>query len=228
MRKSSAKEHREAYTIAHLLSSLAEEDNLLTFPLELIHRESPDFLLLVAGKGIGIEHVDVVSQDECKKEALTDEVCRELGVPHLTQFVRHAKPGKTERSPDVLKEEMKADESGHGWGDTDQYTEWINAMLWFIDDKKKDLLGEKFSRYDEDWLLIRDRWSALSLPGVNREEATRRLFKAIQDRNIKLDFHRVFILPSEFRDPVCEVAESGFHLHPRNDLWSQASTGQSG
>ena len=30
--------HTEAYAVAHLLSSIAEEEGPLTFPLELVHR----------------------------------------------------------------------------------------------------------------------------------------------------------------------------------------------
>lgn len=60
--------HREHYDICHLLSSLGEI-NKLVFPLRLLKRESPDFLLLQGLHEIGIEHA--VSCQEAYEKALT-------------------------------------------------------------------------------------------------------------------------------------------------------------
>ena len=90
-------------------------------------------------------------------------------------------------------------------------------MLYFIDKKEKKLRTRDFSRYDEDWLLIRDAWP---FPSVNLQNATKHVFSQVMGRNAKLEFHRVFVISRSDRGPVCEIAASGLHLYSRNDLRS--------
>jgi len=206
----------EPYAIAHLLSSLAAEDELLSFPLQLVHKkppdDKPDFLLSMEGKKIGIEHTDARPENETRKNVLRN---RERIGP-MVCFITPAKPGEPRRSVKELRKEIEVNDPGEGWGDQDGVDkEWAQVMLWFIDEKENKLKKD-FSRYNEDWLLIRDAWP---FPSVNPENATKYLFSQVMKRNIKLEFHRVFIISSSNRGPVCEVAESGYHLRPRNDLW---------
>lgn len=210
------KEHTETYAIAELLSSLAEEDDLLTFPLQLVHRnpphDKPDFLLLLGGKKIGIEHTDARPENETCKDVLRN---RE-GIGPVVRFETRAVPGEPKRFVEELRKEIEVNDPKEGWGDQDSVDrEWTQVMLWVISEKENKL-KEDFSRYDEDWLLIRDAWP---FPSVNPENATKYLFSQILKRNIKLEFHHLFIISCSGRGPVCEVAESGYHLHPRNDLW---------
>jgi hypothetical protein len=206
------KDATEPYAIAHLLSSLAAEDELLTFPLRLVHNDKPDFLLSMDGKKIGIEHTDARPKNETNKNVLRN---RERIGP-MVCFITPAKPGEPKRSAKELRKEIEVNASGEGWGNQDDVDkEWAQVMLWFIGEKERKL-KEDFSRYNEDWLLIRDAWP---FPSVNPENAAKYLFSQVMKRNVKLEFHRVFIISYSNRGPVCEVAESGYHLHPRNDLW---------
>lgn len=51
-------QHVEIYAIAHLMATLSPD--YWKFPIELIHRDRPDFLLRTRGRNIGIEHVEAV------------------------------------------------------------------------------------------------------------------------------------------------------------------------
>ena len=211
-------EDTEAYAMAHLLSSLAERNSLLTFPLELIHRkkphDKPEFLISMGGKKIGIEHTDARPENETRKDDLR---CKE-GIGPSVYFETPVEPGEIKRRTKQLREEIVANDSGIGWGNQDNTDQkWADVMLFIIDAKQLKLRKPDFSRYDEDWLLIRDAWP---FPSVNLQNATRHLFSQIMALNVKLEFHRVFIISRSDRGPVCEIAASGFHFHSRNDLWS--------
>ncbi|OHB75139.1 MAG: hypothetical protein A2Z25_21685 [Planctomycetes bacterium RBG_16_55_9] len=211
------KENTEPYAMAHLLSSLAERGSRLTFPLELTHRkpphDKPDFLLSMGGKKIGIEHTDARPENETRKDVLRRK--EEIG-PSVC-FLAPAEPGEPRRSAKQLKAEIEANDSGVGWGDQDNTDrKWSDVMLSVINAKQEKLQTPEFSRYDEDWLLIRDAWP---FPSVDLQNATGHLFSQIRARTIELEFDRVFIISSSDRGPLCEIGENGFTLHPRNDLW---------
>ena len=210
-----SKEYTETYAMAHLLSSLAVRDHLLTFPLEVIHKkpDRPDFLLTMGGKKIGIEHTDARSENETHKDVLR----RSEGIGPTGHFVTHVEPDEPKRTTEELRKEIERNAHKGGWGaqdHTDQ--EWSRVMLKVIVKKEKKLLKPEFSRYDENWVLIRDAWP---FPSVNPENATRYLLSKIQSREAKLNFHRIFIISHSDKGPVCEVTESEFLLHRRNDLW---------
>jgi hypothetical protein len=211
------KEDTEPYAMAHLLSSLAEGCNLLTFPLKVFHRRQhggkPDFLLTMNGKNIGIEHTDARPENETRKDVLR----RKEGIGPPVYIVTPVEPGEPKRCTKQLREAIEANDSKGGWGDQDNTDQkWADVMLFKIDAKQQKLRMPQFSRYDEEWLLIRDAWP---FPSVNLPNAIKHLFEKIMARNIQLEFHHVFIISCSDRGPVCEIAESGFHIHPRNDLW---------
>jgi hypothetical protein len=212
-----SKEYTEPYAMAHLLSSLAEAHHLLTFPLELIRRKSPndkpDFLLTMRSKKIGIEHTDARPVNETRKDVLR----RSEGIGSSVHFVIPVEPDEPKRPAEELRKEIEKNAHKGGWGDQDRTgQEWSRVMLNVIDKKEEKLQKPEFSRYDEDWLLIRDAWPFVS---VTPEKATGYLLSKIQSRKAKLNFHRIFVISNSNRGPVCEVTEFGFLLHPRNDLW---------
>ena len=211
------KENTEPYAMCHLLSSLAAANHLLAFPLEIIPRkpDRPDFLLKMGGKNIGIEHTGARSENEMRK----DDLRRKEGIGPSAYFVTPVEFPDFPKTNKVLRKEIKNNDHKGGWGDqghTDQ--KWASVMLNVIDGKERKLLSPEFTRYDDDWLLIRDAWP---FPSVNPENATAILLSTIQTRKVKLNFHRIFVISYSDSGPVCEVTESEFKLYPRNDLWKR-------
>lgn len=201
----------EPYAIAHLLSSLAEVPGALIFPLELSQKDAPDFVLSMGEKRVGIEHVEARSVNETKKTALRN---REVIGPSVF-FDGPVAPVEPDRSAEELRKEIIADDPKDGYGDQDIVDrEWVRVMLRIIAGKEQKL--EQYSRYDEDWLLIRDAWP---FPSVNRPNATNQLYSELRRRNGRLQFHRVFVISREDRGPIADIAASVFLLRPRNDLW---------
>jgi hypothetical protein len=212
------KDATEPYAIAHLLSSLAEVPNALAFPLKLLHREppcdKPDFLLSMGARTIGIEHADARSENETRK----DDLRIRKGMGPLVYFAVPVEPGEAPRSRKELRKEIIANDSKGGWGDPDNTAErWARVMLHFINLKEQKL--SQYSRYDEDWLLIRDAWPFAS---VDPEKAAKHLFDRIRKRDTRLQFHRVFIISNENTGPIYDISEVTYYLYRRNDLWAES------
>jgi len=142
------KEHTERYAISYLLSTLAGKGRL-SYPLCLIWRERPDFLLTLGAMQIGIEHTEAVPQNEAHKTVL-----REKGNGADVFFISHHQPGETKKSVKDLVEEIEANQPGDGWVGDSVETEWADAMFHFIERKVAKLRKDEFERFEQDWLLI--------------------------------------------------------------------------
>lgn len=202
------KDHTERYAIAHMLSSLLEKDQL-SYPIELIHRERPDFLIKANGVLIGIEHTEAVPQNEAHKTVLRDKV----GGPDV-HFISHHQPGEPKKPAKKLIEEIQANHSGSGWAGDSVEREWSEAMLHFVKGKIETLVKDGFEKFNQNWLLIYDNWS---LPALDREKAAQFLLPKVIDSNSFDNFDRVYIITGNL---VFEFSNTGVEEHKINDLWN--------
>lgn len=201
------KEHVERYAIAHLLSTLFKE-NSVTYPVSLVHRDKPDFLLYLSQKRIGIEHTEAVPQNEAQKAFL-----REKGHGPDVYFISRYKPGESEKKAKRLIKEIEADEAGDGWVGDSVEREWAEAINHFVLEKQVKIAKDGFERYDENWLLVYDNWE---LPVVNREKASRILHPVLLDSGAFEDFNLIFVMSDKY---LVEFSSVGDTLHEVNDLW---------
>ncbi|MBY0420309.1 MAG: hypothetical protein K2W88_19835, partial [Pararheinheimera sp.] len=58
------KDQAERYSIAHLLASLPSEE--IAYPIRLTHQDRPDFVLHMAEREIGIEHIEAVPENHVR------------------------------------------------------------------------------------------------------------------------------------------------------------------
>ena len=201
------KEHTERYAIAHMLSALLGKGQL-SYPLELIQRERPDFLLEANGVQIGIEHTEAVPQNEAHKTVLRDKV----DGPEV-HFISHHQPGEPKKPAKELIEEIQVNHSGPGWAGDSIEREWSEAMLHFVKGKIETLAKEGFEKFKQNWLLIYDNWS---LPALDREKAAQFLLPKIIESNCFDNFDSVYIITGNL---VCEFSNTVIVEHEINDLW---------
>lgn len=206
--KGRTKDHTEKYTASHLLSALLRA-GMLTYPISLIHRDRPDFLLCMGLQQIGIEHVEAISQNEAHRKIL-----RERGYGPDTHFIAHQRPGEPKKKAKSLIDEIEKNTAGDGWEGNTVEMEWAAVMLHFIKQKANVVRKQGFKRFDEDWLLIYDNWT---LPGVEREDAAAALHNLVILGGGLPEFRHVFIMSGRF---FCQVSDEGTRLHFVNDLWS--------
>jgi hypothetical protein len=201
------KEHTERYAIAHMLSALLGKAHL-SYPLELIQRERPDFLLKSNGLEIGIEHTEAVPQNEAHETVLRDKV----GGPEMYFISRH-QPGESKKSAKELIKEIQANHSGPGWEGDSVEREWSDAMLHFVKGKIEILSKAGFEKFKHNWLLMYDNWS---LPALDREKAAQFLLSKLTESNCLGIFGSVFIITG---DRICEFSNAGMVQHEINNLW---------
>ena len=188
------KEHTETYAIAYLFSTLACID-LLNYPICLTHRDRPDFLLSCGGRKIGIEHTEVVAQNEAHKAVL-----RKKGNGPDVYFFGHPQPGESKKKAKELIDEIMVNDGGEGWNGDSVEREWATAMFYSVTQKESAIRKEGFDRFDEDWLLMYDNWW---LPGLEIEEAAWMFFNLYKNKQSAKEFDRIFVISG---DCVCEIS----------------------
>ncbi|TDR36056.1 hypothetical protein DFR29_13211 [Tahibacter aquaticus] len=85
-RNKRTKDQVEVHGIVQLLATLS--DDYWHFPIRLVHRDRPDFLIETHTRRIGVEHVEVVSPLEAKMDGLRAE-----GHGAEVHFIRRAAIG---------------------------------------------------------------------------------------------------------------------------------------
>ncbi|MCP3178336.1 hypothetical protein MJO47_14620 [Desulfuromonas sp. KJ2020] len=201
------KEHAERYAIAHLLSALLGKDRL-SYPLELIQRERPDFLIKENGVQIGIEHTEAVPQNYAHKTVLRYKIAG----PKVYFISRH-QPGEPRKPAKKLIEEIQANHSGPGWEGDSVEREWTEAILYFVKNKIETLAKEGFEKFERNWLLIYDNWP---LPALDRKKIAQFLFPKIIESNCFDNFDSVYVITGNI---VLEFSNSGVVRYEINNLW---------
>ncbi|MBI5874321.1 MAG: hypothetical protein HZB81_00465 [Deltaproteobacteria bacterium] len=208
------KEHTERYAIAHLLSALLKE-NSITYPVTLVHRDKPDFLLSMSRTNIGIEHTEAVPQNEAHKSFL-----REKGRCPDVYFTPHHKPDESIKKANQLIKEINANEAGAGWVGDSVKRKWADAINHFALEKKNKIAKDGFVRYDENWLLIYDGWP---LPAMDIEKAAGILLPTLLNDGAFEAFNRIFVLSNSSKmsgKHFVEFSSAGVTLHEVNNLWN--------
>lgn len=181
--------HVEIYAAGCLLATLADT---LAFPLSLFHRDRPDFQLRLPGRDVGIEHQEVVSQNDAYLSFLRDQ-----GHGAEVHFVRRARidePQMTRAEALAYLDAEKADpmaHAGNGWAGDSVEKEWAKAMVHFALRKVERVAQPGFEALDERWLLLYDNWPQA---GLHPDKAARYLGAEPSFGTVLKAFSRVFVL----------------------------------
>lgn len=149
------KDQVEIYSLIRVLGSRPYA--LADFPLKLIKRERPDFLLTLNGAEVGIEHTEAISQNAAKEAYL-----RDAGEAPESYFVRPASLTEPPKGSRELKAEMAADKMPPGWVGDSVERDWVQAMTVFAVKKYRLLQQGTYPRFERTWLVIFDNWTALN------------------------------------------------------------------
>lgn len=202
------KAHTERFAIAHMLSALLAK-NKLAYPLGLIQRERPDFLLRINDSQIGIEHTEAIPQNEAHKTVLRDKVAG----PDF-YLISHHYPSENKQSAKELIEEIQANKAGPAWAGDAAEKEWSEVMLHFVKKKIEAMSKEGFEIFGENWLLIYDNWI---LPALAREKAANLLLPKINECACFDSFDSVYIITGNL---VLVFSNGAVVQHEVNNLWN--------
>lgn len=190
----------ERYCIVHLLETLPI--GRFSFPLTLTHSDKPDFLLVMPGSEVGIEHTEAVPENVARANFL-----REKGLGPDVYFTPHAAPGAPRKTANELRHDIEADEPGPGWYGDSPEREWAAAMAHSVKEKIPKATAEGFVRYPVNWLIIYDNWP---LPAIDYSKAATYLVPLLADMGAFSVFDAIFVHDDshmcEFRDaPVIQM-----------------------
>ena len=207
MRANGRDRELEIYSTVHLMSVLMM-DNRIVYPVRLVKRERPDFVLSMGNRHIGIEHTEAIAENEAHKAVL-----RQKGHGPETWYISHMLPGEPKKKYKKLIQEIEANDPGDGWEGNSPEREWADAMIYSVKHKLNAVRKDGFDRLDEDWLIIYDNWS---LPAPDVHEAAPIFLEAVQQTGALLEFQRIFVMHDQL---FCEVSATGIKVYGTNDLW---------
>jgi len=194
------KEQVEVYSLVRVLGSRPYA--LTDFPLKLIKRERPDFLLTLDGTQIGIEHTEAITRNAAKEAFLRDG-----GAGPAVHFVRPPSLTEPAKSSQELRAEIAADKGGPGWVGDSVESGWVAAMKFFVMKKFQLLQKEGYPRFERTWLVIYDNWTA---PILNLMTALPLLRASLDSLATWSLFDRVFILDE---NELIEIDSSTIHVY---------------
>lgn len=201
--------HRERYVMAHLLATKAED--LFSYPISVVHREKPDFVINQGEVFIGVECVEAVPEEWYEIQAL-----RERKNPNAVIFANHYTPGLKSLSK-IEKEECAAGRgSSYPWMGDAPEREWADAMAYFINEKTKKLRAGNYSEFQENWLLIQDEWRVPIHSAADLLKALNSCLPLIKENWIRPCFNKIFIHARKF---LVTLTSEGYTIKATPDLW---------
>lgn len=145
-------QHRERWSICRLLSTLAKNDYFI-YPLEVLHRDRPDFVLRKSSNhSIGIEITEVIPTELAHAEAVQERDYPD-SILDLSSSFRWSDPPKTRQ--DLIKL-LSADKISvdSGWAGDTLERECAKATKDTILKKTDTLNKAGFEQFHENWLLL--------------------------------------------------------------------------
>lgn len=190
----------EIYSLIRVLAS--RPYRLSDFPLKLVKRERPDFLLSANGVVTGVEHTEAVPQNAAKEASLRDR-----GIGPETYYVQPAAIGERAKSSKEIRAEIEAGKMGEGWMGDSAERSWVEAMTQFVSDKIQSAQSPDYARFDRTWLVIYDNWPA---PILNHAKAVPLLTAELAKLATWSVLERVFILDESV---LLEIEQTAVHVH---------------
>ncbi len=197
-------EHCERWSICRFLATLATHKDI-EFPVELLKRERPDFLLMQGGQCIGIEVTEITNSDYAKATTLP-EANDEGSIIDPSLF----KWNTPKRSLNELREIVsKKKLIGPGWEGDSVEMEYADAIYDVMSNKTVKLRSKTFDKFSDNWLLI---YCNLTLPFLDIEKANRYFENRAESywandsfSNIYVERNDIFVCYSELGTDCIEL-----------------------
>lgn len=182
------KEHREQYMMARFLATMARTSRL-SFPLQVVHGEKPDFVLHMANGQVGVECVEAVPPEHYHIEDLRERLYSEA-----FNFGQRFRPGEVNFTLDEKHAIASGDRAGPPWMPDAAKRNWITAMQFVTAGKTAKLRNGNYSANSSTWLLVQDEWpNALHFYPETVRAAAQELLEALAPLLAPPAFQAVFI-----------------------------------
>lgn len=190
----------ETYCLVSLLSSISWKAD--SFPLSILRRERPDFLLQLNGKEVGLEHTEAIHINMAKERSIrADGIGPNVYSPTPTWY------DDAPLSSGEITERIVADRDGDGWAGDSVERNWADAMKNFIAKKTASATKTGYELYKYNRLMIYDNWAPAGLRLSNAVE--------LLESHLRIDgqwtvFDRVYVVSEA---SVVELSESSVRFY---------------
>lgn len=199
----------EKWIMYRALSTLCA-NGLLEYPLSLIKRERPDFLLLCAGKMIGCEVTEAVNGEYLKAKSLS-EAAKENSIVDVSKF----KWGIPKRSLEALREIASKDKlTGTGWMGNSVEIEFSQLVFDVAIRKSETLNKPGFGKFQSNYLLI---YCNQPLPILDIEEGSEICHKQLASYWSDITFDQILV---EKGDNIVVFTSTHYRVFKLSDLWA--------
>lgn len=183
-------EHTERYSLVSFLQNFID-DKYFNFPLKIIHRDIPDFLIEDSEYKIGIEFTESIPEQLARAEALLEE--------HLPngyiepEFFGWNAPARN--NSEILEIIKKSQERliGQGWTGNSIEEQWSKGIIDCINNKTIKLNKLDFEKFDKNWLLIYDNQTRAFLDKKYVSNKINYLLSNYWKDNKNIKFKKIFI-----------------------------------
>ena len=156
-------QHTETWSISKLLATLSKYDEV-SFPLSLIHRDKPDYLVYSGDLKIGVEVTESIPQKYAEFCALA-----ELEFPNTVFDIGHFRWDSSEITQNQMREILANPLiTSAGWAGDSAEREWALFVQKSVCRKLAKLAHSDFEKFDQNWLTVYDN---LPIPNINLQVA---------------------------------------------------------
>lgn len=193
--------HTEKYTMHRYLETLVK-NNILNFPISVLHSDRPDFIFKEKETTIGIEVTEAISQQFAEYCAL-----REREYPNAIIDLGLFHWGAPNRTIDEMRQLLQQNKlTSDGWRGDAPEREWALYIDSIVRTKLKKLAHIDFIKYHQNFLLIYDN---LPLPNIHAKEAANYLIDHLKDIwSITPSFNSIFV---ERGPVIIKITGDGVH-----------------
>lgn len=188
-------EHTERYSLVSFLQNFID-DKYFNFPLKIIHRDKPDFLIESSKNDIGIEFTESIPEQLARAQAILE---KHFPDGHLEpDFFGWNAP---ERNKLEIFEILKKSQErliGQGYTGHQIEEEWAKGIVDCILNKTVKLNKNGFEKFNKNWLLIYDNQTRSSL---DREYVSNKINLLLSDywkNNQDIKFEKIFIESGDY------------------------------
>ena len=204
----------EKWVMFRALSTLCA-NGLLEYPLRLIKRESPDFLLVCADKAIGCEITEAVNGEYLKAKSLP-EANKERSIVDASKF----KWGTPKRSLDDLRKIASKDIlTGPGWTGNSVEVEFAKLVFDVTIRKTTTLNKTGFNNFPSNYLLI---YCNQPLPILDIVEGSSICHKQLASYWSDITFDQILV---EKGNNIVVFTSTHYRVYKSNNLWKMANSG---
>lgn len=183
-------EDTERYSLVSFLENFVD-DKYFDFPLKIIHRDKPDFLIESSLNDIGIEFTESIPEQLARAQAILE---KHFPGGHLEPS--SFKWDTPERTKSEILEILKKSQVrliGQGYTGNQIEAEWSKGIVECIINKTVKLNKNGFDAFDKNWLLIYDNQTRAFL---DKEYVSNKINLLLSDYwkdNQDIKFEKIFI-----------------------------------